>query len=199
MDNTTIDILNPLRLYINEIEEYPLLTQEEEIMHGKNLKLIDELSILKRETIIGDWVEILDIDRILLSCNDDNYKEVIYSLMNFFRNKDEYKEYYSKLKTYKRKSDTVNRALTKEEIKKDFNINEDAEILESTELLDQIKKYLIYQNSFDTMYMSNLRLVVSTAKDFPLRFYELLELITSMSALSNLFILIKISLKYSSY
>lgn len=163
--------VDSFRLYLDDIRNYPLLNSEEVRMHAKNLKLFDELKIVDRISIGADWEEKLDLDTIFLSCNNDNYKEIIDTLMTFFRNKDEYKDTYKKLKTYKLKSNELNRALTPEELK-----IENKEGLDSKEILEQVKKYIIYQNSFDTMYKSNLALVISIAKKYDPT-YDQLELI----------------------
>ncbi len=153
--------INPIKLYLDDVFKCPLLTIEEEKMHTKNLKLFDELKIVERIHLGADWEEKLDLDTIFLSCTNNNYKEIIDSLMKFFKNKEEYKDTYKKLKNYKRKSDELNRALTPDEL----NI-ENREVLDEKEILDQVKKYLVYQNSFDTMYRSNLALVASIAKKY---------------------------------
>ena len=176
MENNN-EMTYPLRMYLNELDLYPLLTIEEEKKHAKNLKLFDEISFLERKDIHRDWIEILDLDKIFLSCNNENYIEVINSLISFFRNKDEYKDYYKKLKLYKNKANELNRALNKEELKNIFNIDDNKEHLSNIELLSQVKKYIIYQNSFDTMYTSNLKLVVTISKDFKNTDIEPLELI----------------------
>ena len=150
------------RNYMNEILKFPLLSTEEEKKCAEMLKLFEDIHLLSRNKLSYDIQEIFDLDSVLFSCNKDNYKEVIESLISFFRCKEEYKDMYNKVLKYKQISKNLNRPLTNEELIINFNIKS-ANKLSSEDLLEQIKKYIMYQNAFNTLYNSNLRLVVSIA------------------------------------
>lgn len=150
------------RNYMNEISKFPLLSTEEEKKCAENLKLFEDIYLLSRNKLSYDIQEIFDLDSVLFSCNKDNYKEVIESLIKFFKFKEEYKDIYSKLLKYKQITMKLNRPLTNEELITNFNIKS-ANKLSSNDLLNQVKKYIMYQSAFETLYNSNLRLVVSIA------------------------------------
>ena len=173
--------MNTLRLYLDDIGKIKVLKDDEVIMHSKNLELFDQISFLKRielidDTMTNDVQEIVDLDIIFASLKDSNYEEVINSLLNLFKNKDQYKTYYLKLKKYKMLSLKLGRALNENELKEYFNI-ENKEKLNSRSLLSQIKKYILYQSSFDAMFEHNLRLVITVVKKYALNEDEFLELI----------------------
>lgn len=154
------------RNYINEILQFHLLSEEEERDCSENLKLFDDIKILSRNKLSYDIQEIFDLDTVFFSCSKSNYIEIIESLISFFRFREEYKDIYNKLLKYKKIAKTLNRPLNAKELATNFNINSGNK-LSSKDILEQVKKYIKYQNAFDKLYNSNLRLVVSiVAKHF---------------------------------
>ena len=170
MKTSDIDIT---KHYLEEISKYPLLTKEEEQKLGKNLKLKNKLKILNSDNSIN-------LQLIFNSCsNNESYKTVIEILLNYYKKQTNLtdKKIYDQLKECEKKSDYLNRPLTKEEIKELFpNNKEKIEELEEKELLIQIKNYIIYKESFQKLFHSNLRLVVKIAKKYQ-NYGSLLEII----------------------
>lgn len=160
MGKIDLDILD---IYLKEIGDIPMLSEEEEKLHTKNLKLFDDISFLSRVSIREDYEEIFDLDLVLSSLTNNNYEEVLNSLISYFKYKDQYKSLYDKLIRYRNIAKELNRPLNVEELKQNFNIEKNEKI-DSKELLEQVKKYIIYQTSFDKLYESNLRFVVSIVK-----------------------------------
>ena len=150
--------------YYENLSHIPLLTIEEERTHLNNLRLFGEISILKREKIEYDIKETLDLDTIFRSLNN-NYDEVINNLLSYFKGKTQYKSIYSELVKYKTIADKEGKNLDSTMLKEYFNISS-GNTIDQSKLLEEIKKYIIYQNSFDKLYESNLRLVVSIAKKY---------------------------------
>ena len=75
MKKVDVDILN---MYLKEVNEFPILSEEEEKLHAKNLKLFDEISFLKRVRYVKeDFLEILDLDLIFYSLDKNNYEEIL--------------------------------------------------------------------------------------------------------------------------
>ena len=66
---------------------------------------------------------------------------------------------------YKRIATDLDRPLLSKELKDNFNITEN-DYLEKKELIVELKKYFKYKYAFDKMFFSNLRLVVSVAKNY---------------------------------
>lgn len=176
VDNSEFILSNPISAYFAEISKYPLLSQDEVRKYSLEMRIFDELSILTRYNSSLDLKEELNIDLIFSSCNNDNFDIIISSLLSYFRNKEEYKEYYTKLKKYKLISTKLGRALNDSELKTYFDVD-CSNKLSNDEILDQVKKYLIYQNAFDRLYESNLRFVVHIAKIYKKSDIEILDLI----------------------
>lgn len=174
MKKVDVDILN---MYLKEVNEFPILSEEEEKLHAKNLKLFDEISFLKRVRYVKeDFLEILDLDLIFYSLDKNNYEEILNTLISYFKYKEEYKVLYEKLMKYKNISSKLDRPLNEEELKSNFDIDECKKI-DSIELLDQVKKYIIYQTSFNKLYESNLRFVVAIVRKHNNISFDFLELI----------------------
>jgi len=162
--------ISALNAYLSEIARHPLLTLEEEKKYGKDLKLVYDLKIVDINDDEEANIYSLDLNKIYLSCiNNNEYKTIISTLMSYYVNKNEKdeKEVYDSLKKYKRLSEKLDRSLSIDELKEKFNIsNEDIEILDTKELLEQTRDFITYKNAFDKMFNSNLRLVVSMAKRY---------------------------------
>lgn len=171
------NITDITRIYLNEICKYPLLTIEEEQEIGKNLKLVNNLKIgtLNSNKTIFE----LDLPLIFRSLSiNHSYKEILENLLSYYKIKSADKLMYEKIKSYSELSKKLNRPLNDIELKKYFNMNiNDLEILSEEKLLEEINNYLIYKQSFDKMFNSNLRLVVSVARKFMRENLEILDLI----------------------
>ena len=173
-----IDTTDITKLYLKEICKYPLLTIEEEQEIGKNLKLVNnsKIGILNSNKTIFE----LNLPLIFKSLSFNNsYKEILESLLSYYKTKSSDKLMYEKIKSYSELSKKLNRPLNDIELQNQFNINADnLEILFEEELLEEINNYLIYKKSFDKMFNSNLRLVVSVARKFMRENIEILDLIS---------------------
>ena len=148
--------------YIKMIKKYPLLTEEEERENVCNLRLLNNISIVDVKRVNKIKVKSINLSKIFLSCTNDNYKEVIYSLINYFMTKTNKidKDILSKLYQYKKMSSQLKRALNVDELSKIVDINRNEEILNREDLLIDVKNYLSYCYSYDKLFYSNLRLVV---------------------------------------
>lgn len=173
-----IDTTDITKIYLKEICKYPLLTIEEEQEIGKNLKLVNNSKIgtLNSKKTIFE----LNLPLIFNSLSiNSSYKEILESLLSYYKIKSADKLMYEKIKSYSELSKKLNRPLNDIELQNQFNINADnLEILSEEELLEEINNYLIYKKSFDKMFNSNLRLVVSVARKFMRENIEILDLIS---------------------
>ena len=122
--------------YIKMIKKYPLLTEEEERENVCNLRLLNNISIVDVKRVNKIKVKSINLSKIFLSCTNDNYKEVIYSLINYFMTKTNKidKDILSKLYQYKKMSSQLNRALNVDEVSKIVDINRNEEILNREDL-----------------------------------------------------------------
>lgn len=171
----TIDIT---RLYLKEICKYSLLTVEEEIEIGKNLKLANNLKI----AIFNSNKSAFELNLPLVFkslSNNNSYNEILENLLIYYKTKSADKLLYNKIKKYSEISKEMNRPLNNIELENYFNIKtNDYEILSEEQLKDEINNYLCYKKAFDTMFNSNLRLVVSVAKRYYRDDFEILDLIS---------------------
>lgn len=162
--------INIKNLYMNDIYEFSLLNELEEKENGKNIKLKNEIDIFYNKE---DYRKIIDLGKVFVSLDNYNVKLVISMLEKIYKTKTSQidKKIYFYIKKYKKLYLEKNRYLTIDELNsnfkdiifKDFNCYEK---LDSLYLIEQLKKYEKYINSFDTIYNSNLRLVVKFAGIF---------------------------------
>lgn len=173
-----IDTTDITKIYLKEICKYPLLTIEEEQEIGKNLKLVNNSKIgtLNSNKTIFE----LNLPLIFNSLSiNSSYKEILENLLSYYKIKSTDKLMYEEIKKYFELSKKLNRPLNDIELQNYFNMNTDnLEILSEEELLEEINNYLIYKKSFDKMFNSNLRLVVSVARKFMRENIEILDLIS---------------------
>lgn len=166
--------LNILSIYLNEMAQYPLLTVEEEEELGHKLKIVNELLIVEPNS------KKIDLNSLFSSLiNNSSHKIIINSLLNYYaKNKRQTDlDIFTKLQKYNILSQKYNRPLYDYELKKYFEIDvNSSKKFSEKDLLIQTKKYIEYNNAYDKMFNSNLRLVVKIAKPYQGQF-ELLDLI----------------------
>lgn len=185
-DDTVLDFSNDsnlsdgISMYLTEISKYPLLTKEEEIKLSKNLKYANEIKLLFFEFKDGYIVTTFNIKLFFKSlCNCSSYNLIIDNVISCY---EKYCNMANKttvelLKKYRRLSSKLNRPLNEKELLLNFNIKSNVGGLDEKDLLEQTKKFIIYKSSFDKMFLSNLRLVVSVAKKYRCN-VDLLDLIS---------------------
>ena len=156
-----------LSLYLKEISKYPLLTQEEEIELTNNLKNRNRLKLLLTNKNDGYNISTINIKLLFSSLRETkSYSLIIDNILSYYKksSSSSQKNIIDKLEKYKRISLSLGRALNENELLTYFNLNIDDKNLNEKELLYQVKEFIIYQTSFDKMFLSNLKLVVSIAK-----------------------------------
>ena len=167
-DTDNLVISNSLLAYIKEIAKFPLLSLEEEVSCGKMLQNKENNRLLIINEI--DGYDVSKLNELLLFnslCNNNSYKIIIENLISFYdklynKNNNE----IEKLRKYQAESNRLNRPLNKNELKSIFNINSIDSTLSEKELFVEIKKFMEYKYAFNKMVVSNLRLVVSIAKNY---------------------------------
>lgn len=160
-----------LSVYLNEIGRYNLLTENEENIYSKNIHIADNLDIVTKSKVHGCMKIEMNLVNVFASfINISCYDEIIDIILAFYkqRKNDSDKKVYSILRKYKKESSNKNRALSMDEISKLLNVDLiNTKYLNGIELYRQIKRFILYKESYDKMFYSNLRLVVSVAKLFP--------------------------------
>ena len=160
-------------IYLREIKQIPLLSIEEEKKYGEDLKLINNVSILK--IISSNNLTILDLEQVFTSLHNNKYFNTIYnSLKKYYSSKKEGTDnlIYRYLKVYEQIYKKLNKTSNCKELKYYFNelipnglfYNFSEEKIDDENLLKEVNDYLKYRIACDKMINSNLRLVVSIAK-----------------------------------
>lgn len=166
--NDDLAINNSLLAYFKEIAKFPRLSLEEEANCWKILQNKENNKLLIINKI--DGYDVSKLNELLLFnslCNNNSYKIIIENLISFYdrlynKNNNE----IERLRKYQTESNRLNRPLNKIELKSIFNINIIDSTLSEKELFVEIKKFMEYKYAFNKMVVSNLRLVVSIAKNY---------------------------------
>ncbi len=163
MENKEEKIDSVLSAYLKEISKYPLLDDNEEkrltkILNNKNnLKLL----LIKKKKNVN--VYHLNLPLLFLSLiNNNSYKDIIDNLISLYNelNKTNNKELYI-LEKYKGLSNALNRPLNNDELLKYFNINSNIYETINESLFDDTKDFIEFMKTYNKMFVSNLRLVIS--------------------------------------
>ena len=158
-----------LKMYLKEISKYPLLSKEDEVDLAEKLKFPKKKKLLSFENIDGYNISTLNINLLFNSlCNSKVYTTIIESLLSYYNktNSSSDKDVVDQLKKYKRLAFGLNRALNEDELFLHFKIKSNDKRFSEKELLKQTREFISYKSSFDKMFLSNLRLVVSVAKKY---------------------------------
>lgn len=173
--NENIDLKNiscddSVKMYFNEIIKYDLLSDEEEYNYSKNIHIADDLDITNKSIVQGCTKIDINLTNIFLSFIDIScYDQILRVLLDFYKNcnNNEDKKVYSILKKYEKKVTEKGSSLSFDEVSKLINIDKsNIKYLNGIQLMTQIKKFILYKDSYNKMFCSNLRLVVSIAKKF---------------------------------
>lgn len=141
------------------IRQYDLLSEEEVVVCGKDLKLVKELFILTKFRQI-------DLDVVLSNLTNNNAQEIISKLLKMYLDIHEQSlsnEEELVLK-YQKKYKELGRVLNEEELQ-EIGIKKKKEIGEDV-LLEQVNKYVKYNTSKYKMFHANLRLIPPVAQKY---------------------------------
>ena len=186
-----------VRLYLNEIMCYPLLTVSDERKYGKDLKLYDQVEDIICLREINDHLEpMLYLEKVLASITTEEEKkyitDILYNYYFYYTRKESnsdlalkfYIDEYSKLCD---KLDHIPNIIELSDYfskENKYNLLKDfasVEKIEQKELLKKVSMYVKYMIAKNTMINCNLRLVVSIAKNYYLQLkpgsLDLLDLI----------------------
>ena len=163
-----IDITN---IYFRDIKKHSLLTLEEELVLGEDLKLFEELDIVVEESKYNNRMcAKIDLDLVFKLCCDNKYYDVIIKSLLLYFNVNEdifYKELGCVISKYDKLASKLGRALNRDELKEYMQIDGIARVvLKDEDLLEQVNKYLKYKEAFDRFFCSNLMLVASIASKY---------------------------------
>lgn len=150
------------KLWLSEIKQYPVLTEEEEKKYGEDLALKEDLTVLDDKGNI-------DLISIFQNISDASIAEIVISSLKKMYHTiadDSLKKEREELIKYQRLFQKLKRPLTEEEINDYFSKREKKQNLSSEELLEQVKKYIQFNMARYKMFHSNLRLIIKIAKDY---------------------------------
>ena len=171
-----------MKLYLEEIGKYPVLTDEELKKYGTDLKLYSKISNLISTRTINNHIEpILNIDIILASIKTEEERKYITNILsdycyNYGRKESESDKvvmYY--LQEYNKLYKSLSHIPTPEELTTYFSKPNKYNLftdftnitkLESKDLMLKVSNYVKYMIAKNTMINSNLRLVVGVAKKY---------------------------------
>ena len=168
-DSNIDDIISDdVKLYLKEIGNYPRLTEEKIAYYSKYLLEPQDKKLLSVYYVDHQIATTLNINVLFKSLvNNSSYQTIIDNFINFFNKlESSYDIIESKLLKYKKISNELNRPLTDDELEKYFGVSKNELAINNDELPKEIKDFMDYKFSYEKMYVSNLRLVVSVAKRY---------------------------------
>ena len=153
-------------VYTKEVKKYSLLT-EEELKCTNNIRNINS-SIMYSKVINNICIKSLDLNKLFLSLDANNYNIVINKLLNYYRDRNNFedKKIYKCLSYYRKESAAKNRFLEIDELKEIIDLDYNVKRLDSNNLIEEVDKFLLYKESYDKLFLSNLRLVLFFANQY---------------------------------
>ena len=153
-------------VYTKEVKKYSLLT-EEELKCANNIRNINS-SIMYSKIINNNCIKSLDLNKLFLSLDANNYNIVINKLLNYYRDRNNFedKKIYKCLSYYRKESAAKNRFLEIDELKEIIDLDYNIKRLDSNDLVEEVDKFLLYKESYDKLFLSNLRLVLFFANQY---------------------------------
>ena len=153
-------------VYTKEVKKYSLLT-EEELKCTNNIRNINS-SIMYSKVINNICIKSLDLNKLFLSLDANNYNIVINKLLNYYRDRNNFedKKIYKCLSYYRKESAAKNRYLEIDELKEIIDLDYNIKRLDSNDLVEEVDKFLLYKESYDKLFLSNLRLVLFFANQY---------------------------------
>ena len=117
------DILSDsVAMYLKEIENYPLLTKDEETKLSNKLKFPNEKKLLLMELKDGYSISSLNIKLLFKSlCNNKSYDVIVNSILSYYNSINENDDVVNLLRKYKKISLKLNRSLNEEELLQNFS------------------------------------------------------------------------------
>ena len=164
--NKDLSVSDSVKMYLQEIGMYPLLTPEEEKEYGKIIQFPENVKLLLVNDINNITTFTLNKELLFVSLvNSSTYNTIIDSILNLYSKINIHEgSTVEDLLKYKRISAALGRPLDSEELKKHFNIDNSHQPIKEVELLNDVKDFIEFKYAFDKFFKSNLRLVVSVAK-----------------------------------
>ena len=165
--------------YTREIKKYPLLTEDEEKKCANNIRYI-ECNIMKIKKVYNIDIKSIDLNKLFYSLNSENYKYVLDKLLNYYKSKNgiEDRYIYKCLYAYKKMSDKNNRVLEYEELKNLIKLDYNIDLKRINNLDEEVDKFILYKESYDKLFLSNLRLVVYFANKYCRNYEMIMDLIS---------------------
>ena len=161
--------LNSVKDYLRLISKYPLLSDEELLFYGKNLKLINNLTIVKKNNKnISEYG--FDCSKVLVNLTKTNFYDTILKLLiknlKNIKNKNDMELIYL-LKKYQKLCSEKKSNLSDIDLRDHFCIDVNEIIpIEKKEFLNEIKQYFLYWQAREIFINSNLRLeLINISRD----------------------------------